>query len=521
MRMISLKSILPKATDVPVTDINGEPHLWAIDLSMAITGKNRNDAGKVLRNLKPSLFDTANITEMNLAENAGRMTKLIPFKYTIALVMVLPGDIAKTARSQCCELIARFIAGDQTLHPEINANANSTEPLPSIARASLKSHAAVDAQVANAKRACIAQPQDAVRAAYEMRRKIIHDTLDDIATLETRIKDEGARRVLNNMILSNTQSFITIPMTPVAEKSRPKHGHVYCIQSTRQPEVVKIGLTTTTVKQRIQQVNYQRKKEGINDPFVYKYSVRTLDAEGDEKLTHAHFASVRISGRGELFRTTPESVRDFFDNVIKPRYLLESGTDDYDPVDMDMDVDEAEMPVDTDNPDMDADACVDEGPSDMPMPAPTDTLIDKLKAFIIAHLEYREGSFVASSEIREVFLRHTGTAPELFKPSGSSLFRYMSVWLNSANDQYKDGVLIAGVYPKTKQVPYLRKTMQVYTNLTWKDGPMTDVVRETQQALASASPMPAHCARSVCPAVEQVDEFGLPLASASSAHERS
>jgi hypothetical protein len=62
LKMISLKSMLAEAEDVHVTYVNGEARLWAVDIVMAVTGKNRDDAGKVLRNLKPSVFDPTNFT---------------------------------------------------------------------------------------------------------------------------------------------------------------------------------------------------------------------------------------------------------------------------------------------------------------------------------------------------------------------------------------------------------------------------------------------------------------------------
>ena len=52
------------------------------------------------------------------------------------LVMWLPGEAAKDNRSKISETITRHLAGDQTLHAEINKNASSSSPLNVLARES-------------------------------------------------------------------------------------------------------------------------------------------------------------------------------------------------------------------------------------------------------------------------------------------------------------------------------------------------------------------------------------------------
>ena len=69
MSMISFKSIIPNAEDVCVTDIDGVPHLWAVDLAMAVTGKNRKDAGEMLGDLKADFFDPGNFRLKKIAGN--------------------------------------------------------------------------------------------------------------------------------------------------------------------------------------------------------------------------------------------------------------------------------------------------------------------------------------------------------------------------------------------------------------------------------------------------------------------
>ena len=67
----------------------------------------------------------------------GYATKLLTFQHAIELVMVLPGKVAKETRTQFANIIRRYMAGDATLVPEIQANAQSASPVAEMARATL------------------------------------------------------------------------------------------------------------------------------------------------------------------------------------------------------------------------------------------------------------------------------------------------------------------------------------------------------------------------------------------------
>lgn len=63
--------------------------------------------------------------------------KILKFKDAIDLIMVLPGKVAKETRTKFTNIITRYMAGDETLVQEIQANAESTSPIAELARASL------------------------------------------------------------------------------------------------------------------------------------------------------------------------------------------------------------------------------------------------------------------------------------------------------------------------------------------------------------------------------------------------
>jgi hypothetical protein len=84
-----------------------------------------------------SVFDSKKFIERRLSERGGPMTKLVSFEDAIQLVMVLPGETAKETRTQFADIIRRYMAGDGTLHAEIEANSVSSSPIAQMARASL------------------------------------------------------------------------------------------------------------------------------------------------------------------------------------------------------------------------------------------------------------------------------------------------------------------------------------------------------------------------------------------------
>lgn len=121
-------------SSVRVTD---DGLLYAVDLVMVMTGKNRNDAGQAIRNLKEDVFQSVKFTDRYLSLSGGHPTKLIGFQDAIELIMVLPGKVAKETRVKFSDIIKRYLAGDSSLISEIQQNAASDSPIAQMARASL------------------------------------------------------------------------------------------------------------------------------------------------------------------------------------------------------------------------------------------------------------------------------------------------------------------------------------------------------------------------------------------------
>lgn len=101
---------------------------------MLVTGKNRNMAGEVLRNISEEQFSSRKFLEKKMPGRGNSKAKLLSFEDTIELIMVLPGKIAKEFRLKFVDIIKRYLAGDESLVREIQANAQSDAPIHKMAR---------------------------------------------------------------------------------------------------------------------------------------------------------------------------------------------------------------------------------------------------------------------------------------------------------------------------------------------------------------------------------------------------
>jgi hypothetical protein len=112
--------------------------LYAVDLAMVVTGKDRDHAGQTLRALSDEVFPSLKFSDRKFPGKGNSHTKLVSFQNAIELIMVLPGKVAKETRTKFADIIRRYLGGDRSLITEINANAQSSTPIAQLARASLE-----------------------------------------------------------------------------------------------------------------------------------------------------------------------------------------------------------------------------------------------------------------------------------------------------------------------------------------------------------------------------------------------
>jgi hypothetical protein len=111
--------------------------LYAVDLAMVMTGKDRDHAGQAIRSISDEVFSSLKFHERNTGGSGNSRTKLVSFENALELIMVLPGKVAKGTRKAFASIIRRYLAGDKSLVKEIEANAESSSPIAKLARATL------------------------------------------------------------------------------------------------------------------------------------------------------------------------------------------------------------------------------------------------------------------------------------------------------------------------------------------------------------------------------------------------
>lgn len=138
MPYLSFNELVPNG-HVTVTE---DGLLYAVELVMLFTKKNRGDSAKVLRDLPEDKFNGGKILIKSFNGKGNGRTKLVSFKDAIELIMVLPGAVATEYRQKFSGVIQAYIAGDSKLVGQIEANALSNNPINRMARESMASESA-------------------------------------------------------------------------------------------------------------------------------------------------------------------------------------------------------------------------------------------------------------------------------------------------------------------------------------------------------------------------------------------
>ncbi len=79
---------------------------------------------------------------------------------------------------------------------------------------------------------------------------------------------------------------------------------VYILTNEAMPGYVKIGFTTTTVEERLKQLD----RTSVPLPFECYYAAEVADARKEEQWLHSIFADRRVRDNREFFRLNPELV---------------------------------------------------------------------------------------------------------------------------------------------------------------------------------------------------------------------
>jgi hypothetical protein len=97
--------------------------------------------------------------------------------------------------------------------------------------------------------------------------------------------------------------------------------------------MVKIGLTTTSVMQRVKEIN---SATGVPTPWVAVYQFKCYGSRYLEKEVHEYLSAYRVASNREMFAITSTRAQEvieklgdaytniFYDNQIKPKKGLEN-----------------------------------------------------------------------------------------------------------------------------------------------------------------------------------------------------
>lgn len=93
-------------------------------------------------------------------------------------------------------------------------------------------------------------------------------------------------------------------------------GYVYCITNPSMPDLVKIGFTTRTVEERLEEANSNSTWTPF--PFQVEFAKWVLAAEHREHTLHRIFHAHRVNPKREWFRVPMETVRLHFELMDGP-----------------------------------------------------------------------------------------------------------------------------------------------------------------------------------------------------------
>ena len=137
---ISFNELVSGSEGVRYTDVNSVPYMSVRDIIMVVCNTDSKNASKIWGRISngETSDELSSFWRNFKFEGRGQSEQpVITLQGAIKLIMWLPGNMAKDFRSQACDILTRYLAGDQSLHAEVNANAASDAPINEFARASL------------------------------------------------------------------------------------------------------------------------------------------------------------------------------------------------------------------------------------------------------------------------------------------------------------------------------------------------------------------------------------------------
>lgn len=102
----------------------------------------------------------------------------------------------------------------------------------------------------------------------------------------------------------------------IAEKEGA--GWIYLLSTREMPDLLKIGMTTRTVEERLREINGAT---GVAFPFGVRRCWRTLYPAATERLVHEALAEHRVRADREFFRASFRVAAKIIDNALRKTQL--------------------------------------------------------------------------------------------------------------------------------------------------------------------------------------------------------
>lgn len=197
MSMLSFSELVDGAS-VRICHIDNVAHLSVRDVIMVVCDKSMGDASKVWARISEEIKGRLDVHLESFKFHCEQPSRVITLRGAIQLIMHLPGNMAGEFREKACDIILRYMAGDESLVPEIMANAASAAPINVLARESLASES-------SSKRLQVSED-----LLIEERMVALAERKAALAERKLALEFEGERRRLENERVSfeNHQLFL-------------------------------------------------------------------------------------------------------------------------------------------------------------------------------------------------------------------------------------------------------------------------------------------------------------------------
>jgi hypothetical protein len=93
-------------------------------------------------------------------------------------------------------------------------------------------------------------------------------------------------------------------------------GYVYILSNPSIPHLLKIGYTTNTLKQRIQELS---SSTGVAEPFMLECYCESIDPVDDERIIHQKLYTYRYSPNREFFKISVSQASETLESVCKTK----------------------------------------------------------------------------------------------------------------------------------------------------------------------------------------------------------